>query len=149
MAHYHFKKDLEDGHQAELEVIELLKRTRPLFKNVERCHTKEYDFRGEVWGGYITFEVKYDLMVEKTGNIAIEYESRGKPSGIATTKANFWVYKFLGRYFLYLTSELKKHLYEDKGYDRKATGGDKGSNTKMFLVGVEKFMKWGREVVDE
>ena len=32
-------------------------------------------------------------MAHITGNIFIEYESRGKPSGIATTDANYWIYK--------------------------------------------------------
>lgn len=30
---------------------------------------------------------------ERTGNIAIEYESRGKPSGIAATEAHIWVHE--------------------------------------------------------
>ena len=33
-------------------------------------------------------EVKRDRQTQKTGNVYIEYESRGKPSGIKTTKAN-------------------------------------------------------------
>lgn len=30
---------------------------------------------------------------ERTGNIAIEYKQDGKPSGIATTEADFWVHE--------------------------------------------------------
>lgn len=30
---------------------------------------------------------------EKTGNICIEYEYRGRPSGIAATQADFWVHE--------------------------------------------------------
>ena len=40
-------------------------------------------------------EVKRDSWVAKSGNIAIEYESRGKPSGIATTEADYWVIIFM------------------------------------------------------
>ena len=35
---------------------------------------------------------KEDWLWERTGNIAIEYECRGKPSGISLTKADFWVH---------------------------------------------------------
>lgn len=39
-----------------------------------------------------TIEVKLDLLTQKTGNIAIEYRSRGKKSGISTTKAKYWAF---------------------------------------------------------
>lgn len=38
-------------------------------------------------------EVKTDRMAHITGNIYVEVYSRGKPSGISTTKANYWVFK--------------------------------------------------------
>lgn len=37
-------------------------------------------------------EVKYDKLAYKTGNIAIEYESRQKPSGISITKSDYYCY---------------------------------------------------------
>ena len=37
-----------------------------------------------------TIEVKRDFWMSKSGNIAIEYESWGKPSGLATTQAEWW-----------------------------------------------------------
>ena len=53
---------------------------------------------GETWFHEImtnkTIEVKSDRITAKTGNIYIEYESRGKASGIATSQADYWVYKF-------------------------------------------------------
>jgi len=45
-----------------------------------------------------TLEVKTDSWIARTQNIAVEYESRGKPSGIATTEADYWVFVFDGRY---------------------------------------------------
>ena len=38
-----------------------------------------------------TVEVKLDFATYRTGNFYIEYSSRGKPSGIATTEADYWV----------------------------------------------------------
>jgi hypothetical protein len=37
-------------------------------------------------------EVKYDKIASRTGNIAIEFESRGKPSGISITEADYYCY---------------------------------------------------------
>ena len=37
-------------------------------------------------------EVKTDCKWKKTGNVAVEYKSRGKPSGISTTKAEYWAF---------------------------------------------------------
>lgn len=50
---------------------------------------------GEGWVGNMlsdkTIEVKFDFACYRTGNFYIEYECRGKSSGIATTKANYWM----------------------------------------------------------
>ena len=41
-------------------------------------------------GGKI--EVKRDFIAHKTGNVFVEYESRGAPSGISTTQADYWAF---------------------------------------------------------
>jgi|TARA_B110000977_G_scaffold174451_1_gene228319 hypothetical protein len=50
---------------------------------------------GEGWIGKMlsnnTIEVKFDFACHRTGNFYIEYESRNKPSGIATTQADYWM----------------------------------------------------------
>ena len=39
-------------------------------------------------------EVKTDYQATQTGNIFVEYESRGKPSGMATSEAEWYCYAF-------------------------------------------------------
>jgi hypothetical protein len=39
-------------------------------------------------------EVKRDRIAMRTGNMAIEYMQQGRPSGIATTEADYWCYIF-------------------------------------------------------
>lgn len=39
-----------------------------------------------------SFEVKRDSWAFRSGNIAIEFESRSKPSGIAKSEADYWVF---------------------------------------------------------
>ena len=42
-------------------------------------------------------EVKRDKIAAATGNLAIEYESRGKPSGISTSQAEWWCFILSGK----------------------------------------------------
>lgn len=43
-------------------------------------------------------EVKTDSWTDKTGNIAVEFESRGKKSGIAHTEADWWAFVLDGEH---------------------------------------------------
>ncbi|MCC6723641.1 MAG: hypothetical protein IT258_03975 [Saprospiraceae bacterium] len=145
MAHYNFKKDLVDGQAAELEVAQrLMARLGIPADDIEHSTSKGYDLKiiSKGW----TFEVKNDLMAHQTGNVAIEYESRGKPTALAATTAEFWVYKFAGQFFAFRTETLKRKIFEEKQYFKAVTGGDAGSNTKMYLVKVEELKKWGKEI---
>jgi len=144
--HYNFNKDLQDGQRAEREAIEKLQIHFPEISDFRQSNTKHYDIEGLMDGQPITFEVKNDLMAHQTGNVAIEYECRGKASGLATTTAIFWIYKFDNTFFLFETKVLRKRLFAEKKYFRKVTGGDKGSFTKMYLVKVVEFRTWGMEL---
>ena len=53
-----------------------------------------------------TVEVKMDFGVHNTGNFYIEYQSRGKASGIANTEADYWILIAASEYGL-------RHRYED------------------------------------
>ena len=82
-------------------------------------------------------EVKRDSWVSISGNIAIEYESRGKPSGIATTEADYWIIIFSGGYqdkvmYVFETELLKEvsRRYFKKG-SIKAMGDN---NTSMSVL---------------
>ncbi len=145
MAHYNFNKDLIDGKAAELEVAQrLIARLNLAEDDIEHSSSKGYDLKiiSKGW----TFEVKNDLMAERTGNVAIEFESRGKPTALSATTAEFWVYKFAGSFFAFKTETLKRKLFEEKQFFREVVGGDAGSNTKMFLVKVSDFKSWGKEI---
>ncbi len=144
--HYNFKRDLQDGQLAEREAIERLQVHFPEISDFKQSTTKGYDIEAILDGQRITFEVKNDLMAHKTGNVAIEYECRGQSSGLATSTADYWIYKFDNTFFLFKTVLLRQYLFEDKLYFREVTGGDPGSYTKMYLVKVVEFRKWGMEL---
>lgn len=86
-------------------------------------------------------EIKEDFMAQKTGNIMVEFECRGKPSGIAVTQASHYGYVIHepnGQKNLYIISvdELKE-LIANQEYKREVIGGDPGSNTKGYLFSLD------------
>lgn len=72
----------------------------------------------------LLFEVKNDLKGDKTGNMSIEYMSRGKSSGIDVTKANYFVEKFKGTFYVIETESLRQAIKEKKYYRTNVRGGD-------------------------
>ena len=94
-------------------------------------------------------EVKRDRLTKQTGNVYIEYQSRGKPSGIKTTKADKWAYILQDGCILIVDTELLKkalrYLIKAKLCVKDMPGGD--NNTSLgVLVGVERLMEGIRKV---
>ena len=131
MANYNFQKDLLLGKEVEKEALEKLKKWLKI-KSVVFNTDYKYDFLVELENSSRTYEVKTDLMCGQTGNTVVEYESRGKLSGISTTEADFWIYKFDDGFYQIPTKKLKEVIKEQL-YFREVNGGDRGSNTKMYL----------------
>lgn len=102
-----FKYDLEVGNEAENEFAALLSNSK--------------------------VEVKYDIMAKYTGNVFIEFESRGKPSGLATTKADFWVIKVDKSFITFKVDDLKsvcRKWYKDNG---SIVGGDSDTSKGLLI----------------
>ena len=93
--------------------------------DLKRGQEAEEWFAGLLTGGD-HIECKRDFKAHKTGNVYVEYECRGKPSGISTTEADYWVF-IVGpnnndlRAYLTTTARLKV-LFENA--ERKVPGGD-------------------------
>jgi hypothetical protein len=73
-----------------------------------------------------------------TGNIVIEFESRGKPSGITTTEATFWFHNLSLNGELIMTlvfpvSVLKRYIADNK--PRVVRGGD-DNTSKLYLINL-------------
>lgn len=96
--------------------------------------------------GLSTIEVKTDYAVSDTGNIAIEHECRGRPSGIARTDATWWCEALAGSEFadddgipevlvLIRTGRLRDIIarLRDDGELQEAPGGEDGAS-KMWLL---------------
>ena len=95
---------------------------------------------GETWFHELVsnkkIEVKSDRKTAETGNVYIEYWSRGKPSGIATSQADYYVYKVAeDTAFIISSQELKirlKKLVEIGKARKDVKGGD--NNTSFGIL---------------
>ena len=87
-------------------------------------------------------EVKSERdMWQRTGNIAIEYESYGKPSGIDATESDYWFHNLcVGEdtfcTLVFNTESLKK-IINNLDYKRSVSGGDNNAS-KMYLLNLQK-----------
>jgi hypothetical protein len=61
-------------------------------------------------GAKATIEVKSDKQAARTRNVYVEYESRGKPSGISTSTADWWWYEIEPDVFVVMRRERMAEL---------------------------------------
>ena len=79
-----------------------------------------------------------------TGNIAIEYECSGKPSGLRTTEADVWIHNLVFNEeiycsFIFPINKFKKlcnKMFEEKNLKN---GGD-GGNSKLLLLHMKEMI---------
>ena len=86
-----------------------------------------------------TIEVKYDLQALKTGNVYVEYYSRGKKSGISTSQSDYYCFCFGETFHLIKTSDLKNKCREFIGTNRDKKGGD-NNTSKGILLPLKKLL---------
>ena len=103
---------------------------------------KAEDWINELFSNGKHIEVKNDRLIHKTGNLFIEYESRNKPSGLAITTAEYWIYRLseLDSAIIFPTKALKqvcRVYYKEKLYLKN--GGDNNSS-KGFLIPLTKLL---------
>ena len=87
-------------------------------------------------------EVKSEKdMWQKTGNICIEYESWGKPSGIKATEADYWFHNLcIGKeVFCTLVFDINslRKIIENLDYKKSVSGGDHNAS-RMYLLNLQK-----------
>jgi hypothetical protein len=87
--------------------------------------------------GGIKVEVKYDKICCRTGNIAVEMQFMGKPSGIATTTADYWAFVLdkLDITVFIKTERLKKLV--KKYSSTKITDGGDMNNSIVVKVPIK------------
>jgi hypothetical protein len=144
MANLNFKTDLILGNEGEQSLVEYL--TTKGLSFVDSNDDNRYDIKMLKNNKEVTYEVKTDVKCAPlfdTGNIFVEYESRGKASGISVTQADWFVTYFL--YFdelWFIKSETLKQLINTNDFPKFMNAGDIGSETHGYLIKRKDFKKY-------
>jgi hypothetical protein len=87
-------------------------------------------------------EVKTDRIAHITGNVAVEYRYRGRPSGIATTEADYWAFILYDMTTIIMvpTDKLKAIAREKYKQDQITLGGDENAS-EMILIPINELTK--------
>ena len=87
-------------------------------------------------------EVKSERdMWQRTGNIAVEYESYGKPSGIKATESDYWFHNLCTGDETYATlvfrTDVLRSIINSLDYTKSVNGGDHNAS-KVYLLNIQK-----------
>lgn len=141
MANLDFNSDLKLGNDGEISLIKFL--LKKGCKYIDSNYDNKYDLKMLKNGVETTYEIKTDVKCAPlfdTGNIFIEFESRGKLSGISVTKADWFVtyFEFLKEIWFIKSNKLKK-LIEDNDFPIFKDAGDINSQTHGYLINRKQF----------
>ena len=106
----------------------------------------EYGNEGEnfvlsLLNGATKVEVKTDRMAHHTGNIAIEYEFNGKPSGISTTKADYWAFVLGDKSLVvFIKTENLKDIARAWFKSGSVVSGGDFNSSKMILIPINEIL---------
>lgn len=134
-----FENDLEIGRKRERELASILLTSNKPIDKIEFAPPKKFydwDLKITSLGRETTYEVKQDFKGQYTGNVALEYECDGKPSGISTSKSDYYVicpreWEFYFQSRPVLLSKLMEAWFKGVMW------GD-GNKSKMFLITPER-----------
>ena len=134
-----FNQDLKMWKWAELEFMELLSYSWQV-ASIEWPQGKfpDYDVKAKMKSGNeITYEVKRDWIYPNTKCLWIEYECKWVPSGILTSKADYYVYKLWNDFYFAKKWDLLELLM--KSTDKKeCQWGDDGT-AKLWVIHEDEF----------
>lgn len=150
--HYDFDTDLQKSKTTEREVAELFKSHYGNdIRKVSYCDDNRFDIALDMGDDVVTLEVKEDFKCMVTGNVCVEFECRGKPSGIAVTQADYLVYKIHEspvkfNYYMCSIDAISKRIASGNYYRVFESGGDPGSNTKGYLFKLADFKNFTKRI---
>lgn len=144
MANLEFRTDLKLGNIGEEKVVEFL--TLKGCKIISYNNDYKFDILIDKHGEPIKYEIKTDVKCAPlfdTGNIFIEFESRGKSSGISTTESNWFVTYFQYLHELwFIKTDILRSLINNNDFPVFRDAGDLNSSTHGYLINRKKFSKY-------
>jgi len=137
-----FHEDLAKGLSIEKLVLDIYRKECP-------CATIVNAYKGyDIWLPEENYgiEVKYDPKSNETGNVVIEIEMNGKPSGLMTTTAKYWVFYDDELFMQISTRNIIKCIFLNKLVYTEFTGKSDKAPKKAFLVKKEILYKYGEPI---
>jgi hypothetical protein len=148
MSYYNFRKDLLIGEEGENFITSFLcekYQAEKLSDNKTNTHDVVIAFpetTHPLWSGVKSIEIKTDVYQRDTGNMFIEYSSRGKLSGISVSKADVFLtyFKHFNEVWAIGTKDLRRLIMNNE-FRRVTNAGDAGSKTGGFLIPRMKYVE--------
>tara|TARA_R100000664_G_scaffold34214_1_gene55122 strand:- start:2752 stop:3243 length:492 start_codon:yes stop_codon:yes gene_type:complete len=145
-----FKKDLKFGNNGEKIVAMYMAVNGMSIVSDESGDNKDYDIvmYSPKADKNLYMEVKTDNYVDDendTGNIAIEIRYRGNPSGISTTKADWWVYYMpdISHSNLWMMEcDKLKRLIKENIQELKVVKGGDNNWSELVLIPRKKYAQY-------
>lgn len=98
---------------------------------------------GDIAEGGLHVEVKTDRQWVDTGNVYVETSCKGYPSGLSTTRAEWWAFNLApGCSLLVRTEDLRSFLHAGNGKPAQETDGS--HPTQGWLVKTANLLAWMR-----
>ena len=130
-----FRSDLQFGQRYEKEALRILgdgeTTTAP---NDKAFSAWDFIHKG------VAYEVKSDRRAYTTGNLCIEYQHTGIPSGISLSQADFWLYFIVtGQSYILLKIPTEVLRTATVGARRSYTDG---GNSQFYLIPYKQFLEY-------
>lgn len=93
------------------------------------------------------YEVKQDWKAHYSGNLVVEIEMYGKPSGLMGTTADWWIFDTKDEFIFITPKRLKDMIIEKNPPLRMFTGKGDTQPKKAYLIPVETIKKYAKKVV--
>lgn len=131
-----FVKDLAKGAEAEKIFMRYLV-DYPKLVSLEfsQWKFKDYDIKMTTQDKVITYEIKNDVMADKTWNIAIEFRYKWEPSWIYASKADYIVYHAAWKWYMQSRPELILRLCE---VEKEVKKGWDWYQSELYIISLDK-----------
>ena len=140
-----FKEDLEDGHNAERNVLKLIQAQYPSAR-ILAGYCKEMDIFVPENGK--SYEVKKDFKSKYTGNLVVEIAMYGKPSALITSKAQTWVFVTHTKYIFIARDRIKDCIIENNLQFKTFVGNGDTEAKDAYLIKEDLLLPYSYKILN-
>ena len=133
-----FSADLAIGESVEEKFLNVIRNKYP---SAVKIPNKFSDYDIFIPEKDLKIEVKYDKKSNETGNIVIEIEMFGKPSGLMATKADLWVFYDDKDFMVISPKDITYFLFVNQHIHKEILGLGDTQKKKAFLVPKDKLFE--------